>query len=127
MGTRRRTPEEMLVAALGVLKDLGEPFNIVKAREPIDWDLTTVGMTQNPHMERINFAIVGDYVIYAASAKKSSMDQFPKNVPQVSWSINTMPSNEPITGGAADTLEQAMKFGEIAYRAIYGMEYKGDA
>lgn len=127
MGSDRGTPEQMLMAALNVLKNLGEPFNIIKAREPIEWDTSLTGMQQSPHMERINFAAMSDYVIYAAAAKKSSMKNYPKDIPRISWSINTMPQNEAITGGGADSIEQAMRFGEIAYRAIYGLEYKGDA
>ena len=117
----------MLMAALKVLKDLGEPFNIVKAREPIEWDTSMTGMQQSPHMEKINFAAMSDYVIYAAAAKPSAMRNVPKDVPRISWSINTMPGNEAVTGGGADSIEQAMRFGEIAYRAIYGLDYKGDA
>ena len=117
----------MLMAALNVLKDLGEPFNVIKAREPIEWDTSMTGMQQSPHMELINFAAMSDYVIYAAAAKKSAMKNLPKEVPRISWSINTMPENEAVTGGSAESIEQAMRFGEIAYRAIYGLEYKGDA
>lgn len=127
MGSGLGTPEQMLMEALKVLKNLGEPFNVIKGREPIEWDTSMEGMESNPQMERINFAEMGDYAIYAAAAKKSAMKKFPKNVPRISWSINRMPENEAVTGGAAETIEQAMRFGEIAYRAIYGIEYKGDA
>jgi hypothetical protein len=127
MGSGLGTPEQMLMEALKVLKKLGEPFNIIKAREPIEWDTSMTGMDENPQMERINFAPMSNYVIYAAAAKKSAMKKMPKNVPRISWSINRMPENEAVTGGSADTIEQAMRFGEIAYRAIYGVEYKGDA
>ncbi|RYF21367.1 MAG: hypothetical protein EOO77_06170 [Oxalobacteraceae bacterium] len=124
MGAGRGTPEQMLMAALVVLKDL-EPFNVVRAREPIEWDTSMVGMDENPEMERINFANMPEYVIFASVAKKSAMKGLPKDVPRISWSIYTV-DNEVVTGGGAENVEQAMRFGEIAYRVIYGLDYKGD-
>ena len=121
------TPEQMLMTAIEVIRKRAEPPDEAKAREPAEWELDTEEMEKNPHMEQIHFAEFDDYILFVSVAKDSTLRRMPPGTPKMSWSIHTMPGNEAITGGTAATVEQGKRFAEIAYRAMYGIVYRGDA
>ncbi len=126
-GEMTATPEQMLMTAIEVIRQRAEPPDEAKAREPAEWEPDTDELKKSPHMEQIHFAEFSDYILYVSVAKDSTLKRMPPGTPKMSWSIYTMPEHEAITGGTAATVEQGKRFAEIAYRAMYGVVYRGDA
>ncbi len=126
-GSMIETPEQMLMRTLELLRQYGEPPDEMKAREIAEWEPDVEELQQNPHMKEIHFAEFDDYILFVSVPKKSTLARMPPGTPKMSWSIHTMPENVAIGAGTAGTVEQGKRFAEIAYRAVYGVEYRGDA
>lgn len=124
MASKRPTSKEMLLDALATLKARGEPPDSIAAGLPIHWDLAK---QFPPELEDVRIARASNHVIYVASLKKSAMRDRDPWTPRTSWSLHLARDAKSIATGGADNTEQAMRFGEIAYRALLGVDYKGDA
>ena len=121
------SPEQMLRKALKVIIERGIENDDRKAHEEPEWELDVKEMRGSPHMESIHYAEMDDYIMYVAVAKDAAVRGLAPGASKRSWSIHTMPENEAITGGSAESVEQGQRFAKIAYQAVYGIIWKGDA
>ena len=109
--------------ALATIKARGEAPDSIAARLPIHWD---VAKEFPPELEDVRIARAANHVIYVASLKTSAMRGRDAWTPRTSWSLYTARDAKSIARGGADDTEQAMRHGEIAYRVLLGVDYKGD-
>lgn len=120
-------PEVEFLSALEVLKNQGKVPDEMRTREIAEWELDEDELKESPYMAQIHVAEMDDYILYVAVAKAETLKRMPPGTAIMSWSINTMPANEAVIGGSADTVEQAKRFAEIGYQVIYGGSWSGDA
>lgn len=118
------TPEQMLMDALNVLKELGVPPDSIAARMPIHWQLEVV---TPPELEDARIGHGVNHVIYVASLTPAAMVGRDPWTRRTMWSLFTARDKKLIVTGGAEDAEQAMRYGEIAYRALLGVPYTGDA
>lgn len=123
----KATPEQELLNALREIKAHGEVPNEQKAREEAEWELDHDEMNKHRHMQEIYYAEMSEYILYVAVPTASTLAQMPPGTPHMSWSIHTMPANELVSGGSAESVEQAKGFAEIGFKAVYGVIWRGDA
>lgn len=121
------TPEQELLRAIKVICAHGETANEQKAQEEVEWELDHEEMDKNPHMQEIHYAEMTSYIMYVAVPTLKTLKGMPPGTARMSWSIHTMPQNELISGGSAETVKQGKDFAEIGYRALYGTVWRGDA
>ena len=123
MAGKQPTSKEMLLDALETIKARGDPPDEIAAKLPVRWDVAKQFPTE---LEDVRIARVSNHVIYVASLTKSAMRDRDPWTPRTSWSLYTARDAQSIARGGADDTEQAMRHGEIAYRALLGVDYKGD-
>lgn len=122
----KATPEQELMIAIGEIRARGEETDDLKSREIADWEPDVDELKKNRHMLEIHYAEMSDYILYVSVPKASTLARMPPGTSRMSWSIHTMPANELVSGGSAESVEQGKKFAEIGYQAIYGA-WRGDA
>ena len=115
------TYEEMFANSVEVLRSRSKKTDVEQADKVPDWFVEDEYLAENPHAEQILCAEMDHYVLYASVMKDEALVDAPPDAPKVSWSINTMPENEVITGGPAKDIEQAKRFARIACQAANGV------
>ena len=118
---------EAMVAVLQRLKEkAGTRVDQAAAMIEPEWQEATDDMEENPHMELILYADLGDFRIYAVSVTEEHMLTVPPNVPKISWCLMWPDDDETIGTSAAD-IEQAKHFATLGYQAACGVITSGSA
>jgi hypothetical protein len=118
---------EAMVVVLQRLKEKAGPtVDYAAAMIEPEWQVATDEMEENPHMELILYADLGDFRIYAVTVTDEHMLTVPSHVPKISWCLMWPDDDENIGGGAAD-IEQAKHFATLAYQAACGVITSGSA
>ena len=118
---------EAMVVVLQRLKEkAGTRVDHAAAMIEPEWQEATDEMEENPHMELILYADLGDFRIYAVTVTDEALLTVPPDAPKISWCLMWPDDDEAIGGGAAD-IEQAKHFATLAYKAACGVITGGSA